>query len=870
MNTKQKFQIKKLVKELESIRGRHTELVTVYIPAGYDLNKIINHLAQEQGTASNIKDKTTRDHVIDSLEKMIRHLRLFKRTPENGLAVFSGNASEKESKVDLKVWSIEPPLPIKTRMYRCDQTFVTDILKSMIESKDLYALIVVDRRDGTVGVLKGSAIDTLSHLTSGVPGKFKAGGQCHPFGTIIQSSDGEILKIEKSHNPYKLKSVDFNNLNIKDSPITDKWETGKKEAYKITTKYPQLVVESSKDHIYFVSTEKGIIEKSAQELKEGDSLLMPERLEIKGKIQKLNSKQFYNSFIINKKGREILKKKRLEKGLFQKELAKKIGAMQATISSYELGKINSNKNQLDRLCDYLKIDFNRFLEKYTAPYKRYNKIKLPDKVTPEFAQFLGYLIGDGSMETDRITFFEQRKEVASKYKEKFDKYFNIKSSYRFRERKNYHQLRFTSRPLVRLIKAEFPEIKKALDTEIPKKILQSKNNVLAHFLSGLFDAEGYLMQKSVGIATSNEILVRQIQMTLLRFSILSSFYVYDNKKNPYSNKPIYKLQINDKQSLLNFQKFIDFTSTEKSNKLKDKINKKSNKNSVRQILAPGSKIRKMIEEYGYQVSNFSRVSNFFRNNRMMSKGVFKNSIMDCVKNRELHKKLEVIYSCPLLPVKIHKIDKSNRKIQMIDISVKNQNFIANGIIVHNSAHRFERMIEGMAKEFFKRIAEVANKEFLPMKTEIKGVLVGGPGHTKNEFLDTGYLNNELKQKVISVQDLSYTGDFGLHELVDKSKDAISDAEITKEKKIMQRFFEMLAKEANKVTYGIKEVEKALEMKAVDTLLISEAFETEKVEELEEKGSKEGAKVEIISIESREGAQLKELGGVAAILRYPIE
>ena len=50
MNTKQKFQIKKLVKELESIRGRHTELVTVYIPAGYDLNKIINHLAQEQGT----------------------------------------------------------------------------------------------------------------------------------------------------------------------------------------------------------------------------------------------------------------------------------------------------------------------------------------------------------------------------------------------------------------------------------------------------------------------------------------------------------------------------------------------------------------------------------------------------------------------------------------------------------------------------------------------------------------------------------------------------------------------------------------------------------------------------------------------------
>ena len=67
----------------------------MYIPAGYDLNKIINHIAQEQGTASNIKDKNTRQNVIDSLERMIRHLRLFGKTPENGLAVFSGNASER-------------------------------------------------------------------------------------------------------------------------------------------------------------------------------------------------------------------------------------------------------------------------------------------------------------------------------------------------------------------------------------------------------------------------------------------------------------------------------------------------------------------------------------------------------------------------------------------------------------------------------------------------------------------------------------------------------------------------------------------------------------------------------------------------------
>ena len=195
MNTKEKYQFKRLIKELDSIRGRHTELVTVYVPSGYDLNKIIGHLSQEQGTASNIKDKTTRDHVIDSLEKMIRHLRLFKKTPPNGLAAFSGNASQKESKVDIKVWSIEPPQKIKTRMYRCDQTFVTDILKSMLESKDLYGLIVLDRRDGTVGLLKGTSIEKIAHLTSGVPGKFRAGGQsAQRFERLIEGMAKEFYK----------------------------------------------------------------------------------------------------------------------------------------------------------------------------------------------------------------------------------------------------------------------------------------------------------------------------------------------------------------------------------------------------------------------------------------------------------------------------------------------------------------------------------------------------------------------------------------------------------------------------------------------------------------------------------------------------
>ena len=117
IDKKQRRELLKFIKKLDHVRGRHTELVSVYVPAGYELVKIIQHLAQEQGTASNIKDSTTRKNVQDSLERMIQHLRLYKKNPEHGLAVFAGNISEREGAQDIGVWSLEPPEPVSFRLY---------------------------------------------------------------------------------------------------------------------------------------------------------------------------------------------------------------------------------------------------------------------------------------------------------------------------------------------------------------------------------------------------------------------------------------------------------------------------------------------------------------------------------------------------------------------------------------------------------------------------------------------------------------------------------------------------------------------------------------------------------------------------------
>jgi len=171
------YRLRKLVKMLEGIHGRHTELVTVYVPAGYNLQNKINQLGDELGTAGNIQSKTVRTNVTTAIERMITALRKYKQTPPNGLAAFSGNISEIEGKSDYQVFILEPPNPIKANMYRCDQQFVIEPLKDMLEAKNIYGLVVVDLRDAAVAILRGHSIVPVKEIESFVMGKFKAGGQ---------------------------------------------------------------------------------------------------------------------------------------------------------------------------------------------------------------------------------------------------------------------------------------------------------------------------------------------------------------------------------------------------------------------------------------------------------------------------------------------------------------------------------------------------------------------------------------------------------------------------------------------------------------------------------------------------------------------
>ncbi|MDR0508236.1 MAG: peptide chain release factor aRF-1, partial [Candidatus Methanoplasma sp.] len=141
-----------------------------------------------------------------------------------------------------------------------------------------------------------------------------------------------------------------------------------------------------------------------------------------------------------------------------------------------------------------------------------------------------------------------------------------------------------------------------------------------------------------------------------------------------------------------------------------------------------------------------------------------------------------------------------------------------------SSVRFERLIVIAAHEFYKKVSDSATEIFLN-KSELQGILVGGPGSTKDFFVKEEYLHHELRKKVVSpLFDTGYTDEFGLRELVDAAKDTLTDIQLTIEKEYMQRFFREIRKpDGGLSAYGEDDVRTAVEVGAVDVLLLSESL-----------------------------------------------
>ncbi len=193
---KQRYDFKREMEKISSYQGKGTELISLYVPAGKMISDVANYLREEQSQSSNIKSSTTRKNVQSAISSILSRLKYYKMlAPEHGLVFFVGTIPKNGDQTTMVQHVIEPPEPVGTFLYRCDSSFYLDPLMSMLEEKDIYGLLVIDRKEATLGFLKGQAIQVVKNMQSLVPSKHRMGGQSSlRFERLIEIAANEYYK----------------------------------------------------------------------------------------------------------------------------------------------------------------------------------------------------------------------------------------------------------------------------------------------------------------------------------------------------------------------------------------------------------------------------------------------------------------------------------------------------------------------------------------------------------------------------------------------------------------------------------------------------------------------------------------------------
>lgn len=174
---RRRYEFRKQLEELQAKEGSGTELITLYIPPDKQIHDVVAQLRDEYGQCANIKSKQTRTNVQAAISSIMARLKYYRRPPPNGMAVFCGTVLLGGDRSDLQCTILEPPEPLNLYMYRCSSRFELEPLLGMLEEKDVYGLLVIDRREAYWGFLRGNRIEPVNGANSTVPGKQRKGGQ---------------------------------------------------------------------------------------------------------------------------------------------------------------------------------------------------------------------------------------------------------------------------------------------------------------------------------------------------------------------------------------------------------------------------------------------------------------------------------------------------------------------------------------------------------------------------------------------------------------------------------------------------------------------------------------------------------------------
>ena len=452
-------------------------------------------------------------------------------------------------------------------------------------------------------------------------------------GRVYEDNEEHTIFIPKSK--IKLFSLNKENGSIEKKEIKYAWRLKGGDTINITLRNG-FKISTTPEHKYIVSKE-GFEEIEAKELKLGDRIVCPRKLnvessnEIKKEILiKLSSQNFYIN--LNEKHAEEFKKRILKHGI--KKLSNEIGLSVKEISFYHgIWQNRYNLTDFVKICELFEIDLNKAYDIIESIFYRTGKqrggnsnpIKLPHNFE-DFFYLAGLFIGDGSNKK----FIAGKEQLANEAERICNKLGIALIRVERTDRTPELHANLTLACIFNSL-FDYPLKKKSHNVSLSEFALGSKKEYLAKLLRGYFDTDGCVekSRRAVTITSASSKIIDDLHLALLRYGCIG----IKEKDNTISISGL---------SAINFEKEIGFELKEKAEKLRILVSKVS-----------GSIVCDTIKQ----------------GNQVML----------------INKKLADFNSEELACIEIKKIESGFEKV-VYDFTIpENHNFIAEGMIIHNTA-----------------------------------------------------------------------------------------------------------------------------------------------------------------------------------------
>ncbi|MEA2056083.1 MAG: V-type ATP synthase subunit A, partial [Candidatus Thermoplasmatota archaeon] len=322
-------------------------------------------------------------------------------------------------------------------------------------------------------------------------------------------------------------------------------------------------------------------------------------------------------------------------------------------------------------------------------------VQIPDIMDVKFAEFVGLLIGDGSLKRNHVAFYNNDEDMLSRFDKLTNDLFGLKTT-RGRD-KTVKFSKVNSIILVKLlIFLGFPEKQKSRNCYISDLIMRSPDKVARSFLGAYFDCDGYVGGdgKELEICTASKKMQTHVSYLLLRLGIIHSL-----RSKEVSSRTYYRIFLRGKEEIGKFYNLCNRSSV-KFSKIKRYLNdKKRGYTSVDIVPASPEFLEKIYDEMNRPHTDLEKLgintSNYFgnrKNHENMSSNLFRTfvSMSNDTKLKGISKRLDNIFYD-----KIIEIEGLDKKTDVYDITVPNyHNFIGGfgPMLLHNTV-----MLHSLAK-----------------------------------------------------------------------------------------------------------------------------------------------------------------------------